>query len=118
MFCYEFSQVDILTRNVSVQCAQVTRLVPGGRMVIEAFAGPRLIILLLKSEKGYREFINGSPVARRPLEIGMGYLIFQFVAQLGYWKCLVTCLVDHLIFDLGYLLFGPSGPGGLPGLNS
>ena len=29
-------------------------------------------------------------VARRPLEIATGYLIFQLVARLGYWKCLLT----------------------------
>ena len=31
-----------------MQWAQTTRLVPGGRIVIDAFEGPRLIILLLK----------------------------------------------------------------------
>ena len=28
-------------------------------------------------------------VAPRPLKIAMGYLIFQLIAWLGYWKCLV-----------------------------
>lgn len=36
----------ILNRNVSLQCAQVTRLVPGGRMVTETLTGPRLMIRL------------------------------------------------------------------------
>ena len=33
--------------------------------------------------------INSSLVACRPLKIATGYLIFQLIAQLGYWKCLV-----------------------------
>ena len=34
----------------------------------------------------FRVCINGSPVARRSLEIAPGYLNFQLVAQIGYWK--------------------------------
>ena len=39
-----------------------------------------------------REYINSNPVARRPLEIVMGYLICQLVEMFSY-----ICLADQLI---------------------
>ena len=48
----------------------------------ETSSGPRIMMLMHIP----RVCINGSPVARRPLEITTGYLNFQLVARIGYWK--------------------------------
>ena len=49
--------------------------------------------------------INGSLVARRPLEIATGYQNFQLVAQIGYWKIkLYTFLLLSVL-----LFYDPKG---------